>query len=93
MFTIQNMPVGEKPPNRFQYVHCHMVVDIKMEDFQRKASLVVGGHMTYMLNVITNLRVLTRKTQHISLTMAVLHELKVEEADVINVYVMVPNRK
>ena len=39
---IQN---GEKAPNGYQYVSCHMVFDIKMDEFHRKACLVVGGHM------------------------------------------------
>ena len=30
------IPEGEKPCIGFQYVNCHMVFDIKMEDFQRK---------------------------------------------------------
>ena len=32
--AFQIIPKGEKPPNGFQYVNCHMVFDIKMEDFQ-----------------------------------------------------------
>ena len=31
---------GKKPPHGFQYINCHVVFDIKMEDFQRKACLV-----------------------------------------------------
>ena len=30
------IPKGKKPPNGFQYVNCHMVFDIKMEDFQER---------------------------------------------------------
>ena len=35
----------DKPPIGSQYMKCHMVFSIKMEDFSRKAHLVAGGHM------------------------------------------------
>ena len=35
----------DKPPIGSQYMKCHMVFSIKMEDFSRKACLVAGGHM------------------------------------------------
>ena len=34
-----------------------------------------------------------RETMHITLTMAVLHDLEVKAADVLNAYVMAPNRE
>lgn len=38
---------GTDPPPVFQQeIQCHLVYDIEMEDFQRKARLVAGGHMT-----------------------------------------------
>ena len=57
------------------YVNCHMVLDIKMEDFKRKACLVVGDHMTHTPDVITYSSVVTRETVHIALNMALLHDL------------------
>ena len=50
--TFQIIPKGEKTPNG-QHVNCHMVLDIKMDDFCRKACLVMGGHMTHTPDVIT----------------------------------------
>ena len=35
----------DKPPIVSQYMKCHIVFSIKMEDFSRKAHLVAGGHM------------------------------------------------
>ena len=35
----------ERPPIGSQYMKCHMVFSIRMEDFSRKACLVVGVHM------------------------------------------------
>ncbi len=37
---------GRNVPHGFQFVKCHMIFDIKMEDFRHKARLVAGGHMT-----------------------------------------------
>ena len=68
-----------------------MMFDIKMEDFQRKACLVAGGHMAYTPNTITYSSVVTRKTLHIALTMAALHDLEAKAADVLNAYVTAPN--
>ena len=72
---------GEKPPNGFQHVNCHMVFDLKMEDLCRKMHLVAGGHMTSTPGVITCSSVVTRKTVCIALTMAALHDLDIKAAD------------
>ena len=34
------LPDGEDPPPGYQFVRCHMIFDVKMEDFRRKARLV-----------------------------------------------------
>lgn len=34
---------GEMVPNKYRFVRCHMIFDIKMEDFCLKARLVEGG--------------------------------------------------
>ena len=44
--AFQTIPEGKKPPNGFKCVNCHIVLDIKMKDFQKKAHLVAGGKMT-----------------------------------------------
>ena len=41
----------DKPPIGSQYMKCHMVFSIKMEDFSRKACLVAVGHMVEPLKV------------------------------------------
>ena len=64
-----------------------------MEDFHRKACPVTGGHMTQTPDVITYFIVFTRETVHIALTMAALHDLKVKAADIMNAYLMAPNRE
>ena len=37
----------------YQYMECHMVFDVKIEGFRRKARLVSGGHMTKTPAVMT----------------------------------------
>ena len=51
------------------------------------------GQMTHKQDVITYLSLVARETVHIALTMAVLHDLEVKAADILNAYVMVPNHK
>jgi hypothetical protein len=36
----------ESIPPTYQEIHCHMIFDVKMEDFMRKARFVAGGHTT-----------------------------------------------
>ena len=89
--TFLTIPEGKKPPNGFQHVNCHMVFNIKMEDFHRKVSLVAGGQMTHTPDTVTYSSVVTRETVCNTLTMAVLHDLEVKAADVMNTYVIAPN--
>ena len=88
----QTIAKGKKPPNQFQYVNCHMVFDIKMENLSRKACLVAGGHMTHIPNSITFSNVVICETVCIALTITVLHDLDVKAVDVLNAYVMAPSR-
>jgi hypothetical protein len=36
----------ESFPPTYQEIRCHMIFDVKMEDFRRKARFVAGGHTT-----------------------------------------------
>lgn len=44
--AFQVLEDGKGPPPTYQQIRCHLIFDVKMEDFQRKARLVAGGHMT-----------------------------------------------
>ena len=70
-----------------------MVFDIKMEDFQRKTCLVAGCNVTHTPGIITYSSVVTRETLHIAITVVALHNLEIEAADILNAYVMAPNKK
>ena len=67
---------GKMAPRYYQFVKCHVVWDVKMEDFRRKARLVVaGGHMTTAPSAITYASVVTIETVRIALTLAALNGL------------------
>jgi hypothetical protein len=40
------LPDRHVASNGYQRIPCHMVFDVKMEDFEQNARLVAGGHMT-----------------------------------------------
>ena len=49
------------PPDH-QYIFCHMIFDVKMEDFCRKAWLIAGGHATKAPTTLTYSSVVSRET-------------------------------
>ncbi len=53
---------GAHPPNRYQFDKFHLIVDIKMEDFFQKATLVTEEHMTDIPAMVTNGIVVSRET-------------------------------
>ena len=60
-------------PPTFQEIRCHMVYDVKMENFQRKARLVAGGHMTKVSSAtMTYANVFSRELVTIALTLVAL---------------------
>ena len=91
--AFQTIPEGKKPSNGFQYVNCHMVFNIKMENFQRTAYQVARGPMNLTTETITYSSLVTKETVCITLTIVVLHDLEVKAADVLNAYVMAPNHE
>jgi hypothetical protein len=47
------LPDNKAVPIGYQKIPCHMIFDVKMEDFKRKARLVAGGHRTKAPATIT----------------------------------------
>jgi hypothetical protein len=43
---------GEAVPSTYQYILCHMIFDVKMEDFCHKARFIAGGHITDTTHVM-----------------------------------------
>jgi hypothetical protein len=77
---------GEDIPPAYQKINCHMVYDIKMEDFRRKARFVAGGHMTETPASNTYASVVSRESVRIALTLAALNDLEVKTANIQNAY-------
>ena len=72
---------GEMAPRDHQFFKCHMIFDIKMEIFRRKARLVAGGHMTTVPAAVTYASVVSRETVRVALTLADLNGLEVQCGD------------
>jgi hypothetical protein len=50
----------ESVPPTYQEIRCHMIFDVKMEDFRRKARFVSGGHTTDTPHAMTYASVVSR---------------------------------
>jgi hypothetical protein len=87
------LPDDERVPQNYQFVHCHMIFDVKMEDLCRKARLVAGGHTTEAPATMTYASVVSRETVRIALLIAALNDLPVWAADIMNAYITAPNQE
>jgi hypothetical protein len=81
---------NENPPPTYQEIQCHLIYDVKMENFQRKAWFVAGGHTTEMPDSITYASVVSRESVRIALTLAALNDLEVKTTDIENAYLTAP---
>ncbi len=78
---------GERAPLDYKWIKCHMIFDIKIEDFRRKARMVAGGHMTGAPMIMIYASVVSCETVRIALTIAALNDLEVKMADILNAYI------
>jgi hypothetical protein len=81
---------GHSAPIGYQKIPCHMIFDVKTEDFRQKARLVAGGHRTKAPATITYASVVSRETVRLALTIASLNDLKIKVGDVLNAYITTP---
>jgi hypothetical protein len=51
VFKIMNG--DEAVPPTYQYIHFHIIFEVKMEDFRRNAWFVAGGHTTDTTHAMT----------------------------------------
>ncbi len=84
------LPDGGSVPIGYQKIPCHMIFDIKMEDFRQKARLVAGGHLTKAPMTITYASVVSCETMRLALTFSSLNDLEVKVGDVLNAYITLP---
>ncbi len=91
--AFKNLLDGQSALIGYQKIPCHMIFDIKMEDFCRKARLVTGGHRTEAPTTITYASVVSRETVCIALLIATLNDLEVKIGNVLNAYITAPVTK
>ncbi len=84
------LPDGHSAPIGYQKIPCHMIFDVKMEDFRQKSRLVAGGHRTKAPATITYASVVSPETMHLALTFVSLNDLEVKVGDVLNAYITTP---
>jgi hypothetical protein len=80
------------PPN-YQEIRCHVIFDVKMEDFRRNARFVAGGHTADTPHAMTYASVVERESVRIELTLADFNDLDVKMADIENTYLTAPLNK
>jgi hypothetical protein len=81
--------IGEEPvPPTYQEIRCHMIFDVNMEDFHRKARFVAGGHTTDPPHAMTYTIFASRESLRFALTMAALNDVDVNMVDIENAYLM-----
>jgi hypothetical protein len=80
----------ESSPPTYQEIRCHMIFDVKMEDFRRKARFVAGGHTTYTPHAMNYSSVVSRESVRIELTLAALNDLDGNMSGIENAYLTAP---
>ena len=75
--SVTVLPVGKSVPIGHQFLQCHMVFDIKMEDFRRKARLVAGNHMTETPDNITYASIVSREACRKAMIISPLNDLRI----------------
>jgi hypothetical protein len=88
--SFKHLNDDEEVPVGYQYIDCHMIFDVKLDGFRRKARMVAGGHMTEAPAVMTYASVVSRESVRIALTLAALNDLQVKASDVMNAYLTAP---
>ena len=84
------LPDGTKTSFGHQFVQCHLLLNIKMEDFRHKTQLFAGGHMTNAQATVTYASAISRETVRKTLFIAAFNDLEVKSADILNAYVHAP---
>jgi hypothetical protein len=72
----------ESVPPTYQEISCHMICDVKMEDFRRKARFVADGHTTDTPHAMTYASVVSSESVRVALTLADLNYLDVKMSEI-----------
>ena len=74
----------------YQQLKCHLVFDIKLDGFKRKARYVAQGCSVITPPMMTYSSVVSRETVRIAMTAAALNGLEVKASDIMNAYLTAP---
>jgi hypothetical protein len=77
-------------PPAYQEIRCHMIFDVKIEDFRLNARFVAGGHTADTPHAMTFASVVPRESVRIALILASLNHLDVKMDDIENAYLTEP---
>ena len=81
----------EEITKNYQYIQCHLIFEVKLDGFIRKARFVANGAPTYVPPILTYASVVSRDTVCIALTIAALNGLEVKTSDIENAFITAPN--
>jgi hypothetical protein len=90
LFAFQILNGYEAVTPIYHDIRCHMIFDIKMEDFRCNALFVAGGHTTDTPHAMTYASVVSRESVIIESTLAALNDLDDKMADNENAYLTAP---
>jgi hypothetical protein len=88
VFKILNAEESVTPT--YQEIRCHMIFDVKMEYFRRKAWFVEGGHTNETPHTMTYPSVVSRESVRVALTLAAFNDLDVKMSNIENAYLTAP---
>ena len=77
-FAFKILYDGEVPPPGYKPIGCHLVFDVKMENFRFKARMCANSNETGTPDVPTYVSVVSRESVRIALTYAALNDLEVK---------------
>ena len=91
LVAFKTLNEGYQPPPGYQYMQCHMIFNIKLDGFRRKARLVGSGCMVKDTPaVVAYASDVSRETVRIALTIASLNDMEVKASDVMNTFLTAP---
>ena len=82
MVVLKLIDEGYNPPPTYQDIICHMIFDIKMKDFRKKALFVAGGHATVAPPTSMYASVVSQYILRIALTLAAFNDMEVKTSDI-----------
>ena len=85
--SLQKLDNEDIVPIGYQQVNFHMIFDVSMEAFWRKARLVAVGNVTEPPATVTYEYVVSRETVYITLTLSTLNNFPVKVVDIQNSYI------